>query len=667
MKKSLKFLSVALCSAVMVTMIPFSVLAESSSNTEISFEQMEFTFDRDNMEGQEEAVELIRRGITAVIVDNDKGSVNKEINLLGVPTDEKIEEIAKQLQVPVRFLGNPSTNKELYIEALEILEDTVQVISFNDYHGTVDEASKNPGMAKFAAAIKSKVEENPNTIVVSSGDSYNGSAMSNLLYGEPMTDLFKEIGLELLALGNHEFDWGVDKIQPWADNGGFEILAANIVYKESGEPVEWATPYSIKEVDGFKIGFIGLATEETAYKTDPENVEDLKFLEVSEVADKYVKELEDKVDAVVLLTHVGSFQDRETKEVYFQDDASGLANVQGVSGIFTGHTHQVVNGLVGDTVVLQGYYNGRTLSELKFIRDEDSNEFVVVGSLDHLYERKDDITPDPIVEAIYNKHNEKVASTLSEKLATLVTALDHETRRELTTLGQWTADLMLRQENADIGVTNAGGLRRSLEQGDVTMGDLFEVMPYDNVHANFEMTGLQVKELFAYGLSEDTIRNIGKLQFSGVVVEVDGFNVVKITLDNGEEIQDDKTYKVVTNDFMASGGDGFTEFKDAKSLGETIPIRDAMVKELLLTPELDYKKVERLIEVDATNEEVVEVVEVVEVEEVVVEKEIYVVKEGDTLSAIALMYKTDWKLLSEINNLENPHLIFVDQKIVIAA
>ena len=105
----------------------------------------------------------------------------------------------------------------------------IVVLSINDFHGALAPAGKNVGAVKLVDALKTEKAKNPEgTIIVSAGDNYQGSAMSNLLYGEPVSAVFKEIGIELSAVGNHEFDWGIDRITKWAEDGGFIFVCTNI-------------------------------------------------------------------------------------------------------------------------------------------------------------------------------------------------------------------------------------------------------------------------------------------------------------------------------------------------------------------------------------------------------------------------------------------------------
>ena len=112
----------------------------------------------------------------------------------------------------------------------------IEILSFNDFHGALAEGSKDLGYAKMVGYINEFKAENPNTVVVSAGDNYNGTAISNLTHGEPVNEMFKAVELLASAVGNHEFDWGPDKIPTWAEQGGFTFVASNIYETETYYP-----------------------------------------------------------------------------------------------------------------------------------------------------------------------------------------------------------------------------------------------------------------------------------------------------------------------------------------------------------------------------------------------------------------------------------------------
>ena len=168
----------------------------------------------------------------------------------------------------------------------------VEILSFNDFHGNVLESGKNIGAAKLTGIIKEyqKRDEASDTYgvaTVSGGDIYQGTAISNILAGEPVSKMLEEIGIVASAIGNHEYDWGSDKIKPWAEEAGFKFVAANLIDETTGVAPEYAEPYVMTNVDGINIAFIGIATPETLTSTKAENVVGLKFLDIVETIDKY--------------------------------------------------------------------------------------------------------------------------------------------------------------------------------------------------------------------------------------------------------------------------------------------------------------------------------------------------------------------------------------------
>ena len=142
--------------------------------------------------------------------------------------------------------SHSSTSQYASIE-VKAPSNQVDILLFNDFHGNVAEDTrpgkgKNAGMAKMIAYAKTAQRENPNTIVVAGGDNYQGTAISNLTYGAPVSAMMKAMNVSVCAVGNHEFDWGVTNMTKWQKDGKFEFLAANIIDKKTKQPVSWAKP-----------------------------------------------------------------------------------------------------------------------------------------------------------------------------------------------------------------------------------------------------------------------------------------------------------------------------------------------------------------------------------------------------------------------------------------
>lgn len=456
-------------------------------------------------------------------------------------------------------------------------EVEIPIVTFNDFHGSLAESKSDVGAAKLVGEIKRVKEENPNTVVVTGGDIYQGSAMSNLLKGEPVTAMLKEMALEFSAVGNHEFDWGYEHIPDWAKAGEFDFLASNIYEKETGEPVEWAKPYGVVEREGKKVGFIGLATPETAYKTKPDNVAHLEFKDPVEATKTWVNYLEneEKVDAVVVLSHLGSEQNRETGEI--TGEIVEVAEVPGVDAIISAHSHQRVEGKVNGVPVIQAYKNGRNLGyvNLKF---DNKNELVVTTKLDDISKRKDTLPVDKNMEDILAKFEADLAPKMNEKVTDLSVDLPHDRDTGVSPMGATVAETMRRIVDADIAITNGGGVRAPLMAGTVTVGDMYTILPFDNTLVTMEMKGSDIIKVLEHGIEPD---NFGWGQHAGVKLWYTpgaerGEKITSVRLGDGTKLENDKYYTVVTNDFMAVGGDSY-DFSAAKNVVDTnLVIRDEM-------------------------------------------------------------------------------------------
>lgn len=496
----------------------------------------------------------------------------------------------EKINVPTSSDGRtPNVKSVTWSDISALGYKNVDILSFNDFHGSLMESGKNIGAAKLAAAINAVRAANPDTLVVAGGDLYQGSAMSNLKYGKPVSDILKTIGIEASAVGNHEFDWGLSYIPQWSKDGGFDFLASNVYDKSTGKPVTWAEPYKVIEKGGLRIGLIGLATPETAFKTKPENVKSIEFRDPIEAGKEWTAKLKSgkdieggKVDVVIALTHLGALQDSKTKEI--TGEAADFAkNVKGVDAVISAHTHQIVCGTVNNVPVVQGYYNGRSLARLTFQVDPSGKVMGILPSVDNLYLRVKDLAVDPKVKAIVDKYDEELKPILNEKLAVTDKDLTHDRYEAgVSLLGQWTSDVMRAKAGTQIAIQNGGGLRTSIPKGEITMGKMYEVMPFDNTLVKMELKGSDIKKNIENGIGNESI---GWVQFSGIKVYYDikrpfGDRILGMYMMDGTKMDMNKYYTVVTNDFMATGGDGY-DFTGAKNLLDTgVPIREALVEAL---------------------------------------------------------------------------------------
>jgi len=526
-------------------------------------------------------------------------------------------------------------------------EKEIVVLSINDFHGSLAPSGKNVGAAKLVDAIKTEKAKNPEgTIIVSAGDNYQGSAMSNLLYGEPVSAMFKEMGLELSAVGNHEFDWGIDRTTKWVEDAGFIFfVCANVYDKRTNQPVEWAEPYIITERNGIEVGFIGLATPETSYKALKANVENYEFRDPVETIKEWIPKVKESgADIIIALTHLGAFQDKEGK---ISGEAAALSEVDGVDGVISAHTHQSVSGLVNGKPLIQAYYNGRSVAKLTFIFDENNKLVSAEPFLDDLYKRPDTLKDDANTLALYIKYEEELGPVLGKILGKTTVTLDHDRYAAPSLLGEWICEIMKDKVGVQIAMTTGGDLKGPIPAGDITAGILYEIMPFDNTLYTMKLSGADVKANIEHGIMNE---DIGWIQIAGVKVTYDkeaeaGNRITRMSLEDGTPVEMDKYYTVVTNDFIATGGDKYNFDNALDKLDTFIPVRDAMMEAVEKTGVISPEKQNWFSEA--------------------ITGKIYVVEVGDSVWEIAQKFGTTVEKMGVLNELANSRLIRPGQKLII--
>lgn len=475
----------------------------------------------------------------------------------------------------------------------------ITLLSFNDIHGTVLEEAKgkNTGIAKFAAVIKDYKTKNPNTVVVSGGDIYQGSAVSNLTNGKVMSEFLKAIGVTASAIGNHEYDWGTGNFATWSSEGGFPFLACNIYDKATNQPVSYAKPYLVKTVNGVKIGFIGLTTPETATATKPENVKNVEFKDPAECATLWAEKLksgslpEGKVDIVIAVSHLGAYQDSKSGAITGEVDAL-TKNAKGIDAVVSGHTHQQVAGLSNGIPVVQGYYNGRSIGVIQMFFNSSNKLTSILAARDDVFTRKADIVPDATVKAIADKYETQLKPVMDKVVGKTNIELTHNSKVEdggMTVLGTWASELMRKKVGTQICINNGGGFRAPIAKGDITMGTMYTVFPFDNAIVTMKLKGSDLKRVLENGIGNVSL---GWVQVAGVSISYDlkkpfGDRITGMKLADGTTVDMNKSYTVATNDFMfnmanpAKGGDGY-DFSGATDIVNTgVPQRDALVEMLM--------------------------------------------------------------------------------------
>ena len=471
----------------------------------------------------------------------------------------------------------------------------IDILSVNDFHGALLESGRNPGAAKFGAFLRSEWAKNPHgTVFLSAGDMFQGSPDSNLLYGKTVVEVLNALHLDAMTLGNHEFDWGLDKLRARVAESTFPYVSANVREKDGKGRLNFVDPYVMLERCGVKIAVVGIVTPETAYTTGPKIVAPFEFRDPTAVLKDVLPVVRRQgAELVIVLSHLASEQEQENGQV--TGDAAVLPQaVPGIDAIVSGHSHRMVAGKVDGVPIVQAYYNGRALGKISFVYSRREQK-ILASFVQSMATPVQGAKADPEIAAIVDRSQSEIAPVKNVPLGYTAAELSHD-RAELSVLGEWSCDVLRQTAKVDIAFQNGGGLRTSIPAGAITMGNLYEVMPFDNTLVTMDLTGDQVLQVLNHGIHGKA----GMVQFSGLTLVIDsdrpyGSQLIEARLADGRLLDPAATYRIVTNDFMAVGGDEFTVFKQGRNVTDTfIPLRDALADAVKKAGTLRIKKDDRL-------------------------------------------------------------------------
>ena len=439
----------------------------------------------------------------------------------------------------------------------------IYVLHTNDTHGRVLEGKYDGmGFAKISTIINMYRDQVDNVLVLDAGDTMHGTTFATLVEGESVVQVMNAIGYDAMVAGNHDFNYGYDRLIELNDMADFPILSAN-TFDASGKLILPA--YKIFEYNGVKVAVFGLTTSECYYKVHPKNIEGLTFADSVEIAQKMVDELSPMADVIIALTHLGI-------DEASSDTSIRLANeVSGIDLIVDGHSHSTLpEGLkVNDTLIVQAGSYDKNLGAV----DIHMKGKEVVDISAQLYSKEQvaerGIEEDPEIAALISGLLEEQDKITSEVIAYTDTVLDGErahVRTRPTNLSRLITQAMIEATDADCALTNGGGIRASIDVGEITVGEVISVLPFNNTCVVINVTGEELYEAVEQGLKDLPEPSGGYCQPGNITAIYNTFNepgsrVYKLKI-NGETVDKNATYKLATNDFTAAGGDGYTVFAD---------------------------------------------------------------------------------------------------------
>jgi len=490
-------------------------------------------------------------------------------------------------------------------------EGAVVILHSNDVHGAVE------GYAKMAALKAMYEEAGASVIVADAGDFSQGETSVSVSQGATAIELMNLVGYDVAAPGNHEFDYGYANLKTLEEKAEFPILAANLLYE--GEPA--FDTNTVIEAAGLKIGFFGLDTPETATKAHPAKIAGMTFAsgeDMYKVAEEQVKALEDqKCDVIVCVGHLGI--DDETAATANRS-IDLLAKVTGIDVFIDGHSHSTEEAIVevtnadrkvGDTVVTS---TGTKFANIGVVTIKDgvittecvSTDAITVAEDDAVLARAAEIRAE--IEADYG-------TIFAKSEVELNGAKAPGNRTEETNNGDLICDAMLwYATKEDLGVpaenvvalTNGGGIRAAIAAGDVSKKDVNTVLPFGNTVAVDYVSGAVLLEALEASTFCTPSAIGGFPQVAGIEFTVNtgipydagemypgttyaapaSINRVTINSINGKEFDPEATYAVVTNDFVAAGGDTYYALSVSEVITDTgVPLDECVM--MYITEVLD--------------------------------------------------------------------------------
>lgn len=483
----------------------------------------------------------------------------------------------------------------------------VVVLYANDVHCGVDDKIGYAGVAAYKKAYEKAGYE---VLLVDCGDAVQGATIGTLSQGGYIVEIMNELGYVASTVGNHEFDYGMDRFFELTDLADYDYVSANFVDKDGNRVLD---AYTVVEAAGHKIAFVGVSTPETFTSSSPAYFQDENgnfiygFCEGNDGADFYaaVQTAVDDArnagaDLVVVLSHLGT---NAESAPYTSSDL--IVNTNGIDVVLDGHSHSVwegerVKNKDGEEVILSS--TGTKLANLGSLTIVDGEEGVELETKLHDEALFQDEEMEAFVAGIKAQYAELAQTVVARSDVDLTivdpTATDADgkpiriIRSQETNLGDLCADAYRAMSGADIAFVNGGGIRTSIPAGDITYEQIISVHPFGNALCVVEATGQEILDALEMGVRNLPSENGGFLQVSGISFEIDmsvestvetndkglfvkvsGARRVKNVMVGDAPIDPAATYTLASHNYMLKeSGDGINMFADNVLLQDSVLI-----------------------------------------------------------------------------------------------
>ena len=478
----------------------------------------------------------------------------------------------------------------------------ITILGTTDLHGNINpidyytNKSDNRGLAKIAGLIKRVRKEQPNVLLIDSGDTIQGTPLEsfhnrkNNQPPDPMMLAMTSLNYDAMTVGNHEYNFGLKVLEKARKEANFPWLSANTYDKATGQP--HYKPYIVKEVAGVKIGILGLTTPGVPNWDNPPNYAGLEFHEPVAEARKWVSILRDqeKTDVVVIAMHMGLEEDLRTGEINpgqvpHENEAIAIAKeVPGVDVIFMGHTHRDVPAVYINGVLLtQANHWGRHLARADLYLQKAGSGWRMYAKSARTIPTDDRVEPDTEIVKLAEPYDRETQGWLSRVIGNSSQELTaREARFRDTAILDLIQKVQLEAGKADVSMVASFNADARIAKGPVSVRDIAGLYVYENTLAVLEVTGQQLKDALEHSakyykpyvpgkpltdLIDDKIPAYNFDIAEGVSYELDISKPIGQRIQNlrfhGQPLSPAKKLRLATNNYRVNGGGGYTMYKNA--------------------------------------------------------------------------------------------------------
>ena len=435
---------------------------------------------------------------------------------------------------------------------------TLKIVHFNDLDRMEEDEGKG-GVARLASVVEEVRAGNPHVLVTHGGDSISPSLLSGFDQGAHMIDLLNTIGIDAMAVGNHEFDFGPDVLAERIAEARFPLLSSNAM-EADGSPIDGTTESLMVDVGDYKVGLFGLTTASTAIKSSPGPI---TFADPVATAASMAAQLREAgADLVVAVAHTDRREDDE------------LIRAAPVDLVLSGDDHDLRVAYDGRMGLVESGSQAEFVSVITVtmdtVEESDGPSFVWEPAFELINTAS--VEPNARLAEAVQGYADKLSTALDIEIGTTEVALDSRrttVRAQELAFANLMADAIRAAVGADVALTNGGGIRadRTYEPGTVlTRRDIQSELPFGNKTILIEVSGADLRAALEHGVSavEDgggRFPHVSGLTFSYDATRPAGDRVTEVTV-GGAPLDDAATFKLATNDFIGKGGDGYAVFID---------------------------------------------------------------------------------------------------------